>query len=54
MTMRKLQNIDAEIRKVLPNATWGEDNEGQLVIYTNIGIVTIVDGEEWTIDMDEI
>ena len=29
-----------DILEILPNATVGEDNEGQLVIYTNLKVVS--------------
>lgn len=35
MAMR-LNDMAAKILAVFPNATWAEDNEGQLVIYTDM------------------
>ena len=33
---KKIGNLMNEIRQILPNATIGEDNDGQIVIYTDV------------------
>ena len=52
--MKKLAKLQHDIARLLPNATWGEDNDGQLVIYTNETIVAHWDGDDFTMDMDEL
>lgn len=37
-----------KILAILPNATFGEDNDGQIVIYTNLRLIN----EDATEDMD--
>lgn len=31
-----LLELSAQIIQILPNATYGEDNDGQLIIYTDL------------------
>ncbi len=37
--MKKLSDLMDKIREVCPDATIGEDNSGQLVIYTDVRLV---------------
>lgn len=53
MEMQKLTDLAAKIGEILPNATWGEDYDGQLVIYTNMHIAAMQVGVEYVADMSE-
>jgi len=37
--MLSLEALGEKVREVIPDAVWGEDNDGQLIIYTNLQIV---------------
>lgn len=56
--MRMYEFMD-KMLEAFPNATVDEDNDGQLIIYTNLTMITsdenpsIPAGEELIIDMDE-
>lgn len=56
MTYNEMYN---KILEIFPKAQVGQDNEGQLVIYTNCHIYTISDHDgsnkkELIVDMDEV
>lgn len=44
--------LAAEILKVLPNASFGEDNDGQIIVYTNLA-QTNSDNDKPLVDMGE-
>lgn len=43
------QQLVRAIAKILPNATLGEDNDGQLIVYTNL---SEVENEDELVDFD--
>lgn len=57
VTMQRFMDV---LGRFLPNATIGDDMDGQVIIYTNLELVgphtdpTIPEGEFHLIDMDEI
>ena len=45
----KYEDLVKAIAEVLPEASFGEDNDGQLVIYTNMTEVRTADGQ-WVLE----
>lgn len=50
--MHTYSSLVAAIAAVLPNASFGEDNDGQLVVYTNLKQISGDDDAE-LVDMDD-
>jgi hypothetical protein len=44
------EELIEEINKLLPGATFGDDNEGQIIIYTNL---KVDHDNEHLVDMDD-